>query len=144
MKRFYEARVEPHSDNTVALQLILTRTETSCEHVKIQRPPSWAVCSCRFTVVPSDRVGLSADDDAVTLTMATGLSRRDKPGRYARVVILREGPDDKIEPTVHFFRTWLPELIREERVFVSTLDRPAELCEAEELEKAVQEARSVM
>ncbi len=144
MRRFYEGCEVNRASGQPQPILVLTRTDRGCEYVGTQRPPFWAVCCCRFAAVPADSVSLRADDDAVALAMATGESHRDRPLRYGRVVILREGPDDEIGQAVGFFRTWLPRVLDEKRLFVSMLNRSADQCDAEELERAVQQAQVVL
>lgn len=144
MKRFYEACDVNLATSGPQPVLLLTRTDRGCEYVRTQRPLFWAVYCCRFTAVPADSDSLRADDDAVTLTMVMNRTRCNGLPPYARVIILQEGPDDPIDDTVGFFRTWLPSLLEEKRLFVSMLNRSADQCDAEELERAVQQAQVVM
>ena len=96
-----------------------------------------AVTTARFPLPPPSTNGeCQASEVANVLLRAVGASARGSgQHRYDRIIILQRDPSDEIDGVIQFFRVWMPRVLQEGWLFVTTLPQRLEptraaFCEA--------------
>ena len=129
MASFHEASVGPQDNVAVYREALLADSEETVEFLMSIRPSSWALCAARTASVPERVEDFERDEyDQVSMLLHLFGSREDqRVHRWDRVIILKRGGKDRIDALLGFFRTWLPRLVAERRVFVASLPDDVEL-----------------
>ena len=121
----------PHNEQGLYRELLVADSQDTLERVKYYRHSKYqAVTAARMERVPANEQECQEVDEAqLLLTVLATSVRQEGIHRYDKVIILKRGEADNIEELVQFFRSWIPRLIREGRVFVATMPERVELNE---------------